>query len=105
MMKNNKYVVLLLNPENNKAAFLHNEANIKQICYQKDPKLPGTGNINKAKQYNDVDEAKADIYLLKYHFRFMLKTLFAIIPYFEDFNENSFLINNKEYQLESKDNK
>ena len=63
------YVIGFIHPKTHQPIFLANCANISDICYSKDPKLPGTANIKYAKVYYDIDTAKADIYLLRYHHR------------------------------------
>ena len=67
------YVVGFIHPKTNQPIFLANCANISDICYARDPKLPGTINIKYAKVYYDIEAAKADIYLLRYHHREFLR--------------------------------
>lgn len=63
------YVVGFIHPVSNQCIFLANCADIADICYCEDPKLPGTTNVKYAKVYPDIETAKSDIYLLRYHHR------------------------------------
>ena len=67
------YIIGFIHPKTNQPIFLANSANISDICYAKDPKLPGTTNIKHAKVYYSIEAAKADIYLLRYHHREFLR--------------------------------
>lgn len=74
------FVVAFIHPLTNQPIFLADSANISEICYSQCPKLPGTSNIKYAKIYQDLESAKSDIYLLRYHHRNFLKILTIAKP-------------------------
>lgn len=69
----NGVVIGFIHPISGNIIYLANAANITDICYSKNPKLLGTLSIKHAKVYPDIDAAKKDIYLLRYHHRDFLK--------------------------------
>ena len=69
LQNNNKYCIAFISLEAKKLVFLAYNADISKICYMNPPYIPGTNNILKAKLYDSVDEAKTDIYRLRYYHR------------------------------------
>lgn len=67
------YLIFFIHTQSRSVVFLEEKANIDAICYDKNPKLPGTLNPILAKQYKTVSEAKDDIFKLRYHHREFLK--------------------------------
>lgn len=73
------YVIGFIHPISGSIILLSRLSNIDNICYNKEPKLPGTSSPEYAKHYIDVDTAKSDIYKLRYHFRDFIKIKTCII--------------------------
>lgn len=63
------YILIFIHPNSNDFVYLANSADIQSICYSDRPYLPGTKNPNFAKFYLTANDAKADVYLLRYHHR------------------------------------
>ena len=74
------YVVGFIHPRSEQVIFLASIADVSQICYAKEPQLPGTLNIKQAKVYQNLDAAKNDIYLLRYHHRQFLNIITVAKP-------------------------
>lgn len=75
----NYYYTVVFASKDNQKIFLANNADITKICYTKSPKLPATLNLNEAKRYSTPDEAKADVYKLRYHHRSFINIPTAVI--------------------------
>ena len=75
---NNAYVLAFYHPKLSKPVFLANTADVNKICYKTPPQIPGTLNAEKAKIFQNVDDAKAFIYLLRYHRREFLHVMSII---------------------------
>jgi hypothetical protein len=71
-------VIFFINPKSNQMIFLASTANIDDICYSTTPTLPGTVDYFGAKRYKNIEEAKSDIYKLRYHHREFLKIKLGI---------------------------
>lgn len=67
------YVIVFVDTKSNTKVFLSDVEDIDEFCYQKDVKLLGTLDISKAKLYDNVEEAKNDVYKLRYYHRQFLK--------------------------------
>lgn len=63
---------------NSQYMFIAKDADISKICYKSILDLPRTQNIQEAKLYNTIDEAKDDIYKLKYYHREFLRLKYVI---------------------------
>lgn len=74
------FIVGFIHPFTKEIIFLANCADISAICYSDDPKLPGTKNVKLAKFYANLEKAKNDIYLLRYHHRQFLKIVTIAKP-------------------------
>lgn len=79
-VKENGYVYLIffIHKQDKTVVLLAEEANIERICYNDNPTLPGTLSPTKAKKYKSIEEAKKDIYKLRYHHREFLKIVTGI---------------------------
>ena len=67
------YVIFFIHAQSKNIIFLDASADIESICYASNPTLAGTINYELAKRYNSIEEAKNDIYKLRYHHREFLK--------------------------------
>ena len=76
---NNLYALGFIHPRLQKIIYLHASADIESICYDKNPKLYGCTDIQKAKKYVSVDSIKADLFKLRYHHRRFLNIPAAIV--------------------------
>lgn len=74
-----KYLLAFITPDFKNHIFLAHNADIKSICYSDNPKLTGTTRIEYAKLYDDAEEAKKDIYMLRYYHRCFLNIKNAIV--------------------------
>lgn len=72
------YLIFFIHAQSNNIIFLSEDADIDAICYASDPILSGTINPMLAKKYIDIEEAKKDIYKLRYHHREFLKVITGI---------------------------
>lgn len=68
-------VIAFYHPRIGKPVFLANTVDTNNIFYKASPSIPGTLNVEKAKIFENVDNAKALIYLLRYHRREFLHVL------------------------------
>ena len=73
-----EYIIFFVNPINKELMFLGYMADIDSLCYHSNLILPGTTNYRAAKRYKTVEEAKDDIYKLRYHHREFLKITLGI---------------------------
>lgn len=72
------YLIFFIHKQSKTIVLLAEEANIESICYNDNPTLPGTIFPAKAKKYKSIEEAKKDIYKLRYHHREFLKIVTGI---------------------------
>lgn len=72
------YLIFFIHKQDKTVVLLAEEANIERICYNDNPTLPGTLSPTKAKKYKSIEEAKNDIYKLRYHHREFLKVMTGI---------------------------
>lgn len=78
------YLIWFEYPKTKELIYLASNADIIKIAYMQDPILPCTKDINEAKIYNSIEDAKNDIYKLRYYHRKFLyvktgiKTIFNI---------------------------
>ena len=72
------YIIFFIDTKSNKLIFLADSADIDAICYDSNPTLAGTVDYRLAKRYNNITEAKSDIYKLRYHHREFLKVIVGI---------------------------
>lgn len=72
------YIICFLQPRTKNIIYLAYSADIDSICYNSNSILPGTSNYLLAKRYNNVEQAKDDVYKLRYFHREFLKPI-AII--------------------------
>lgn len=68
-----RYIIFFIEPTNKKIMFLGNIADVDAVCYNENELLYGTKDIRLAKKYSSIDQAKEDIYKLRYHIRNFLK--------------------------------
>lgn len=74
------YLLALLTPDLSSYVYIAKNANIKNILYSDHPTLLGTKDTNLAKIYKDIEEAKNDLYLLRYYHRQFINIRAFIIP-------------------------
>jgi len=72
------YIIFFIHVQSKTIVFLAYNADIEAICYDSNPSLSGTNNYKLAKQYESIEEAKNDIYKLRYHHREFLKVITGI---------------------------
>lgn len=72
------YVIFFIHTQSKSIIFLAYTADIDAICYSSNPSLPGSVNYELAKRYKSIEEAKNDIYKLRYHHREFLKVMTGI---------------------------
>lgn len=72
------YLIFFIHKQDKTVVLLAEDADIESICYNDNPTLPGTIFPAKAKKYKSIEEAKKDIYKLRYHHREFLKIVTGI---------------------------
>lgn len=82
---NNPCMIAFYHPKLKKLVFLANTVDIKNFCYTNNPYIPGTLNIEKAKIFKTIDDAKSLIYLLRYHRREFLQ----VVPIIKQLNSSN----------------
>lgn len=72
------YTIFFMHPASKNIVLLAYTADIESICYSDVPSLPGTCNYRLAKKYSTIEQARSDIYRLRYHHRDFLKVFIGI---------------------------
>lgn len=78
-----EYIIFFISP-NKQTMFLAYSADINSICYNNSLILPGTLDYQLAKRYKTLEEAKEDIYKLRYYHREFLKVAVGIKSIFKN---------------------
>ena len=63
------YLIWFEYPKTKEMIYLASDADILKIAYMKEPILPCTHDTKEAKIYNSIEDAKTDIYRLRYYHR------------------------------------
>lgn len=100
------FIVGFIHPKLNKVIYIASNNDIQKICSNIDLQLSYTLDQNYAKRYLNIQDAKNDIYNLRYYRREYLNVKNIIIKISENMSENNLNENNPivYYDIDSYEN-